>query len=260
MDLHDTLSKGEIHKYWESVYEDEGYHKFSDVLFKKIKNYLRNGTILDAGCGNGNHTLRLARLGFSCHAVDISESVLHQARERIHTTGLSRKVSFSKEDIMALSFPDESFDNIVCLGVLMHIPQIEIAIKELSRVLKRKGILVIGENNKYALESIMKRMRRKFFIVKNYSEVQTSAGTEYWVNSSFGPLMTRESNILNLISLCESYELKKIKRMSGTFTEAYIKFQNPIWRTIIHFINTFYFSMSLPPSFALGNIIIFEKQ
>ena len=98
-------------------------------------------TILDAGCGTGEITHRLADR--FTHArmlgIDIIEKHLDSARKRCAAFG--ERVRFENRSIFELGFPDAQFDLVVCRHVLQAIPHAEGAIAELKRVTVRGGWL-----------------------------------------------------------------------------------------------------------------------
>jgi SAM-dependent methyltransferase len=95
--------------------------------------------ILDVGTGTGRAALLFARGGAHVTAVDASEEMLAVARQRAAEQGV--KVHFQVGDVHALSFPDRSFDAVVCLRVLMHTPDWRRSIAELCRVAERLVIV-----------------------------------------------------------------------------------------------------------------------
>ena len=98
--------------------------------------------ILDIGCGTGNLSLELARLGARVTGVDISELMLAIARQKALREKLD--VKFYKADVHDLPFDDETFDAVVSLSALEFVSDLSEALKEAYRVLKHGGRLVIG--------------------------------------------------------------------------------------------------------------------
>ncbi|EDX86804.1 Cyclopropane-fatty-acyl-phospholipid synthase superfamily [Synechococcus sp. PCC 7335] len=102
-------------------------------------------TLLDVGCGIGGSSRVLAKdYGFDVTAVTISPGQVKRATE-LTPAGLSAK--FMVDDAMALSFPDESFDVVWSLEAGPHMPDKAVFAKELLRVLKPGGLLVVGDWN-----------------------------------------------------------------------------------------------------------------
>jgi SAM-dependent methyltransferase len=97
------------------------------------------GRILDAGCGTGEISSRLAELfpDATIDAVDIIDSHLERAR-RNHAH-LAGRLRFAHGDVFKLEFADETFDLTVCRHVLQAIPHADRVIAELARVTKYGG-------------------------------------------------------------------------------------------------------------------------
>jgi len=100
--------------------------------------------VLDVGCGSGAVTRDVARrVGSRGLAVglDPSPELLAVARELALEAGLGDRVEFREGDVLRLPFPDGSFDVVLCVTVLSHVPRGETAIPELVRVLRSGGRL-----------------------------------------------------------------------------------------------------------------------
>lgn len=97
--------------------------------------------ILDAGCGTGEASSRLAELFPSATilGVDILEQHLALARSRY--ARLAPRLTFENQSIYELRAPEHSFDLVVCRHVLHSIPYAERAIAELARVTRPGGYL-----------------------------------------------------------------------------------------------------------------------
>ena len=98
--------------------------------------------VLDVGCGSGAVTREIARrVGRRGLAVGLDQSpaLLAVARELAHEAGVGDRVEFREGSALHLPFPDGSFDAVVCVTVLSHVPRGEAAIPELVRVLRPGG-------------------------------------------------------------------------------------------------------------------------
>lgn len=102
---------------------------------------LRNGArVLDLGCGLGDDTFQIAeRVGASGHVtgVDVSATMIDEARRRAEGRGLP--VDFEVGDSQALAFDTGTFDGVRAERMLMHVPDAERAIAEMTRVLAPGG-------------------------------------------------------------------------------------------------------------------------
>lgn len=257
------LAKPDIHEQWEKAYRSGENEKFYEQAFDYITRVLnapQNSTLLDAGCGTCAHSVRLANRGFLVWAVDFSECVLEKARANVKAKGLEDKIKVQRENILSLSFEERSFSYILCWGVLMHIPDLEKAISELSRVLKPGGTLVVSEVNMYSLQSIILRNLRRFLGKGRAIVKRTPAGLEHWSNNADAPLLTRQADIRWLIERFTSERFILKKRLSGQFTEIYTRVSSRLLKSLIHVFNRFWFRYIKIPHFAIGNIVILQKE
>lgn len=256
------LAKPDVHQQWVETYyaENETFYEQAIDYIISILKAPKNSIFLDAGCGNCAHSIRLANRGFFVQAIDFSEAVLEMARENVNAKGLEGKISIKRENILALPFKNGTFNYILCWGVLMHIPDLEKAIAELTRVLKPGGTLVISELNMYSPQSIILRNLKRFSGKKRVDVKKTPAGMEYWSISSNGALLKRQANIHWLIERFKSNGFAVTKRVAGQFTEAYTRVSSRLLKNLIHGFNNFWFRYIKIPHFAIGNIIILQKE
>jgi len=115
------------------------YHYF-EFIRKKIgeKNYK---TALEVGCGRGTIGLYLHKyLGVDITLLDSSEDAINLAKYNFDLW--KGKGAFFVEDVQRMHFPDESFDVVVSIGLLEHLPDYVSALREQYRVLKHGGIMV----------------------------------------------------------------------------------------------------------------------
>jgi SAM-dependent methyltransferase len=96
------------------------------------------GAALDAACGTGRHASRLVELGHTVSGFDLTPEMLERARANVPDA------SFEVADLRRLPFADASFQTVVCGLALAHLPELEVAIAELSRVLSPGGQLIIS--------------------------------------------------------------------------------------------------------------------
>jgi 2-polyprenyl-3-methyl-5-hydroxy-6-metoxy-1,4-benzoquinol methylase len=100
---------------------------------------LQGRSVLEAGCGAGRFTELLVAAGALVHSIDISTAV--DANKS--NIGEKPNYSIAQADIRAIPYPQNSFDYVICLGVLQHTPSPEESCRSLWRHLKPGGMLVI---------------------------------------------------------------------------------------------------------------------
>lgn len=76
---------------------------------------LMQGSVFDAGCGTGEHTLLAAALGATAYGVDMSATAIERARAKAAERGLN--VRFEAGDLLSLPLPDQAFDTVLDSGV-----------------------------------------------------------------------------------------------------------------------------------------------
>ncbi|MFX1574884.1 MAG: class I SAM-dependent methyltransferase [Promethearchaeota archaeon] len=144
----DTLDKifvnSPLKKFMQKYFEMKIFKK----LLKSHNIHIANKTILDAGCGSG-FGLKLIQKEFhplNLYGFDILPEQVIKAQKK----NLDARISIG--DIRNIKFPEMKFDVVFVFTVLHHIPQYPKALKEISRVLKPGGFLLIDELNKRLLD------------------------------------------------------------------------------------------------------------
>ncbi len=97
------------------------------------------GTVLDVGCGTGEHALYLAQQGYDVWGVDISPLAIQKAEEKARSQGL--RATFQVADALALQDLGRTFETVIDSGLLHNFPDEERAvfIQNLPHVLQPGG-------------------------------------------------------------------------------------------------------------------------
>ena len=108
-------------------------------LCKKIKPLIdKNKKVLELGCGTGQLTIYLANSSKYWIATDFAHNMIKEAKKRF----ASNKVLFEVQDATNLSSENKIFDIVVIANALHIMPEPNLALKEIKRVLKPDGILI----------------------------------------------------------------------------------------------------------------------
>ncbi|MFX1552266.1 MAG: class I SAM-dependent methyltransferase [Promethearchaeota archaeon] len=125
----------------EDYYNYRDINKFNNELKEFVSLLPHNAHVLDVGCGAGIPTAKfLIERGIKVTGIDLSDKMLNLARENV------TKARFIKMDINNLDFKENTFDGIISVYTLFHVPKknhFEI-FQEFFRILKPAGILMIN--------------------------------------------------------------------------------------------------------------------
>lgn len=114
-----------------------------DFAFKQMKD-LSGKHVFDFGCGEGEVSTQLAKLGAYATGVDISPDLIEVARKRAVLDGVEDRAQFLVCDIEDSPLPPEKFDVLFCYAVLHHI-DIRSAFPRLLATLKPGGVAIMLE-------------------------------------------------------------------------------------------------------------------
>lgn len=99
--------------------------------------------VLEVACGAGQGLGFIAKVANSVTGCDIDDTVLKVARGYY-----KERVKLLKEDAQKLSFPDKCFDTVIVFEAIYYFPNPELFVKEVQRVLRKGGCLLICTANK----------------------------------------------------------------------------------------------------------------
>lgn len=122
---------------------------FSQVAPAGKKSLLEGAKILDAGCGTGNMATQIARRFPSSRVcgVDLTPASIEIARENAAKKGVT-SAEFRVDDLLTMEL-GEAFDVILSIGVLHHLADMSLGLKNLAGHLDDTGYLVLWLYGKY---------------------------------------------------------------------------------------------------------------
>ena len=97
--------------------------------------------VLEVGCGLGTDLLQFARGGAEVYGIDLTEKGANLTRKRLKLYGLSGRISVG--DSESLPFDSDYFDLVYSWGVIHHTPNTEAAAREIVRVCKPGGQIMV---------------------------------------------------------------------------------------------------------------------
>lgn len=133
------------YRHWDAVWRtDEARSTWSDAdpwVAETVESLDRSAvrTVLDLGCGVGRHAVLLAKTGFDCRALDLSESGVAGARELARRAGV--RVDFAVGGMHDLPYETASFDYVLAFNVVYHgdEPAVARTLAEVRRVIRPGG-------------------------------------------------------------------------------------------------------------------------
>lgn len=120
----------EISKFNRLAYETM-YRRMSRALTKEMD-------VLEIATGTGLIAINIAGAARSVLATDFSPNMIAAARKK----DIPDNVQFSVEDASALSFADQTFDAVIISNALHIMPEPDLVLTNIKRVLKPEGILI----------------------------------------------------------------------------------------------------------------------
>jgi len=131
------------YKRWAPVY-DKTFGAVTNAGRRRATGYVsaRGGSVLEVGVGTGL-ALPLYGDGVEVTGIDYSPEMLAKAQERVAEEKLERVKDLRQMDARELDFPDASFDNVCAMHVLSVVPEPERVMREIARVVKPGGKVLI---------------------------------------------------------------------------------------------------------------------
>lgn len=157
----------EVDIFSDSIDENDG--RVKELL--SFTNDLNGKKIIDVGCGKG----RFARIlkqkypNVELYGLDISENMLRYCPEGMHTLC---------GNILDIRYPEEYFDYVYCIESLEHAVMIENAIREVVRILKPGGKILIVDKNKAKLGKLKLEPWEQWFSPKEIIDILNRYGVE----------------------------------------------------------------------------------
>jgi ubiquinone/menaquinone biosynthesis C-methylase UbiE len=140
------------------------------------------GTVLDLGCGNGRVALALAARGFAVGGLDISPSMIEEARAAAAAAGVDAR--FRVGDAVKLPHDESELDGVVfaCNGIghLTRDGKVQCLV-ELQRVLRPGGVAVLSLRTPYALNGMLPRLLRNVVLPRKGLRPDEESDEEQYV-------------------------------------------------------------------------------
>lgn len=148
--------------YWQDIYDDEGLdatlyreRKTRVLAFADQLNLPAGSRVLEVGCGAGHTTTELAKRGYRVQAIDPVPVMIHRTRMQASAAGVGERVQAQLGDVHHLNFPRDQFDLVLAVGVLPWVKSPLEPLREMARVTKRGGHLILAVDNGWRLNHFL---------------------------------------------------------------------------------------------------------
>ena len=130
---------------WSTTYDEtpNPLTAIEEIAVRSLLRTIEFCRVLDAATGTGRYAIYLAGQGKQVAAIDDNENMLAVAQRKAHARQLA--IEFRQENVSHLSFADSSFDLVLCALALCHIEDLGGPCRELVRVLRFGGHLIISD-------------------------------------------------------------------------------------------------------------------
>src|SRR5690606_23664280 len=120
-------------------------YKFPEIMprIDEQAELLKGKHILEVGAGMGFDSLEFLKRGVRVTVTDLTQAAIDVAKRHFELEGY-RPEAVQTENVLALSFPDNTFDGVWACGVVHHTGDTAGAIREIHRVLKPGGRAMIS--------------------------------------------------------------------------------------------------------------------
>jgi SAM-dependent methyltransferase len=126
-------------------------------LILELVGDVKGRKVLDIGCGDGEFALELTKRGAIVTGIDSSAAMVDAARRR--ATQSDADVRFDIGMAEHLPFSAEQFDAVTAITILCFVEDATLVFREMARVLRPEGRLVIGELGKWSAWAAARRLR-----------------------------------------------------------------------------------------------------
>jgi ubiquinone/menaquinone biosynthesis C-methylase UbiE len=145
---------------WQGIYEQADIfsvihqHRYRLALGWVSSLPLTPGSrVFEVGCGAGLLAVAMAKIGLDVVATDSTPAMLELARANAESSGVH--VSLRRLDVHHLDDGAQGYDLVVALGVIPWLHSPEIALAEMSRVLRPGGYMIVNADNSARLQSLV---------------------------------------------------------------------------------------------------------
>jgi len=203
-----------IGQHWNDLYTEQKScldHHFIQRLELAAEVFKRHSSVtdkvLDLGCGAGVLAEKMVEAGYTVDAADMSLDMLNFTRERLAKFP-SESYNVFQAESEYLDIPDNTYDVITCIGVFGYMDDVDASIKELRRILKPGGTLIMSIRNFHNLRAFdVYNWVRMIFVKFPRKVLGVFAGSSTTVSPAYKASVkskaTQGNPVANVISICD---------------------------------------------------------
>lgn len=179
----------------------------------------KNKKVLELGCGGGQCSIFLAKNGFNCSGIDISEKQISYAQQLADKNKVNINYLVGSGESLKM-FKDGQFDIVVSIFSLQYIRNLDKCFKEVSRVLKDNGKFIFSLDHPFY--SVLSPNDMRIFCNYNHSSINRGIKTSDIINKN----KWKNGNKLNFV-----FYFRKIEDIYKKLTESKLKVEKIIEST-----------------------------
>src|SRR5262245_6783797 len=178
-----------------------------------------NARILEIGCGAGLLSIALAKNGYTVDAMDATAAMLSMTRKNAVHENVQNQIRLHLADVHALPFQAQTFDAVIAIGVIPWLHTEWVALREMHRVLKQRGHLLLTADNNARLNRLLDPLSCPLMTPFRWTVKRLLQRCGLWsTDSSFQPKRHYPAEVSRLIRSCNLQEVKCCTIGFGPFT------------------------------------------
>ena len=206
-----------------SEFLDAGYYRpIADKLCEILRKYKNEGLVIDAGCGEGYYTARIADEGYLTAGFDLSKFAVMSTASRLKCKTDERNFA-AVASVFELPVKDKTADAVVSIFA----PCVE---NEFARVLADEGILVVVSAGEEHLMGLKRALYKEVYKNDERADMPRQMSLSSRERLKYTVTVEGQKNIQNLFSMTPYYwrtsreDAKKLEGLSSLTTEIDILF------------------------------------
>ncbi|MFX1453245.1 MAG: class I SAM-dependent methyltransferase [Promethearchaeota archaeon] len=158
----------------EEKFSDKFHQRRLTITLNLIKKIVSsNSKLVDLGCGEGHFTARFLKFinSDNLYGLDYSISAIKKAKSAF------QDIEFCVADVFDLPYPDGYFDIVVCNNLIEHIENPVLLLKNIKRILKKDGHIIISTPSRYRLDNVARIIQgKRIQLISKYHVTEYSVG------------------------------------------------------------------------------------